>query len=89
MLVYPPFLEAMGNPTGVWTIPMISSAYTLAACVTSPFVATFAFYVGRRGCMMIGCVGVIIGAVIQASSYSVTQIIIGRLVTGKVMQVRY
>jgi len=32
--------------------------------------------------MMIGCVGVIIGAIIQASSYSVAQIIVGRLVTG-------
>jgi len=61
---------------------MISSAYTLAACVTSPFVATFAFHIGRRGCMMVGCVGVIAGAIIQASSYSVAQIIVGRLVTG-------
>ena len=67
---------------------MISSAYTLAACITSPFVATFAFYVGRRGCMMIGCVGVIIGAVVQASSFSVTQIIIGRLITGQPIEPR-
>lgn len=83
LLTYPPFLKSMGNPTGAWTIPMISSAYTLAACVTSPFVATFAFHIGRRGCMMVGCVAVIIGAVVQASSYGVAQIIVGRLITGR------
>ena len=82
-MTYPPFLASMGNPTGTWTIPMISSSYTLAACVTSPFVATFAFYVGRRGCMIIGCIAVIIGAVVQAASYSVAQIIVGRLITGE------
>lgn len=82
LLTYPPFLEAMGNPTGTWTIPMIASSYTLAACVTSPFVATFAFHIGRRGCMMLGCVAVIIGAILQASSYSVAQIIVGRLIVG-------
>ena len=32
---------------------------------------------------MVGCVAVIIGAIIQASSYSVAQIIVGRLVVGK------
>ena len=32
---------------------------------------------------MIGCVAVIIGATVQASSYSVAQIIVGRLVTGE------
>lgn len=31
---------------------------------------------------MVGCVFVIIGAIIQASSFSVAQMIVGRLVTG-------
>lgn len=33
--------------------------------------------------MMVGCVAVIIGAIVQAASYSTAQIIVGRLVTGK------
>jgi MFS family permease len=81
ILSHPPFLQAMGNPTDDWTIPMISSSYTLAACVTSLFVTSFSFRIGRRGCIIIGCGGAIIGAAIQSSSYGVPQIIVGRLVT--------
>jgi len=81
ILTHPPFLKAMGNPTDDWTIPMISSSYTLAACVTSLFVTSFSFRVGRRGCIIIGCAGAVIGAAIQSSSFGVAQIIVGRLVT--------
>jgi MFS family permease len=82
LLAYPPFLNAIGNPTDAWTIPMIASSYTLAACVVSPFVSTFAFYSGRRGCMILGCLLVIVGAVVQAASYSVGQMIAGRVIVG-------
>lgn len=81
ILTHPPFLQAMDNPTDNWTIPMVSSSYTLAACVTSLFVTSFSFRIGRRGCIIIGCAGAIIGAAIQSSSYGVPQIIVGRLVT--------
>ncbi|RQM04607.1 hypothetical protein DH86_00004088, partial [Scytalidium sp. 3C] len=35
-----------------------------------------------RGCIILGCIGAVVGAVIQASSHGVPQIIVGRLATG-------
>lgn len=61
---------------------MISSSYSLAACVTSFFVAFIAFRMGRRGTIILGCVAAVIGSVIQTASYSVAQLIVGRVITG-------
>lgn len=80
-MLHKPFLDAIGNPTGKYIIPMISSSYSLAACVTSVFVATFAFKIGRRGTIILGCVAAVIGSVIQSSAYSVAQLIVGRVCT--------
>jgi MFS family permease len=60
---------------------MISSSYSLAACVTSLVVSTFAFQIGRRGTVILGCVAAVIGSVIQSASYSVAQLIVGRICT--------
>jgi MFS family permease len=61
---------------------MITSSYSLAACVTTVVVSTFAFRIGRRGTVILGCVAAIIGSVIQSSAYSVAQLIVGRICTG-------
>lgn len=37
---------------------------------------------GRRKCIAIGCIVLSIGAAIQASSYSIAQLIVGRIVAG-------
>lgn len=81
LLLHRPFLDAIGNPTGEWTIALISSSYSLAACVTTLVVAPFTFRLGRRGTILLGNFAAIIGSVIQASSYSVAQLIVGRVVT--------
>jgi MFS family permease len=81
VLLHKPFLDAIGNPTGVYIIPMISSSYSLAACVTSFFVAFVAFRIGRRGTIILGCVAAVVGSVIQASLYSVAQLIVERICT--------
>lgn len=81
VLLHKPFLDAIGNPKGEYIIPMISSSYSLAACVTALLVSTFAFKVGRRGTVILGCVAAIIGSVIQSTSYSVAQLIVGRICT--------
>lgn len=60
-------------------IPMIASAYTLAAAVCSLFVTVVGMPLGRRRCIMLGDALVIVGASIQASSWSVAQIIVGRV----------
>ncbi|KAL2060149.1 hypothetical protein VTL71DRAFT_9971 [Oculimacula yallundae] len=78
----PQFLEAIGNPTGAQTIPIIAAIYNLAAGVMSLLVPLFGMRVGRKGTILIGCLLICIGAVLQASTYSVAQIIVGRIVTG-------
>jgi MFS family permease len=61
---------------------MIVSSYDLAACVTAVILAFFAFRMGRKGTIILGNVAAIIGSVIQATSYSVAQLIVGRLIQG-------
>lgn len=82
LLLHKPFLDAIGNPRGEWTIALISSSYSLAACVTTLIVAPFTFRLGRRGTILLGNFAAIIGSVVQATSWSVAQLIVGRVITG-------
>ncbi|KAF2727734.1 hypothetical protein EJ04DRAFT_557195 [Polyplosphaeria fusca] len=82
VLLHPPFLSAMGHPTSTWTIPMITASYDLAAFITAIAISPFTFRLGRRGTIIMGNVVAVFGSVVQASSYSVAQIIVGRLLTG-------
>lgn len=77
-----PFLDAIGNPTGTYVIPMIASSYTLAACVCSLFVSIVGMPLGRRNILLLGNLCVIIGASLQASAWSVPHIIVGRIICG-------
>jgi MFS family permease len=70
------------NPTGSYVIPMIASSYTLAAAVCSILVTVVGMPLGRRGCILLGDALVIIGAALQASSWSVAQIIVARILCG-------
>lgn len=82
VLLHQPFLDAIGNPTGVYTIPLITSAYSLAACVTALAISFFTFRLGRRGTILLGNAAAIIRSVVQAASYSVAQLVVGRIITG-------
>lgn len=77
-----PFLFAMGYPTGTWIIPMISSAYVLGATVMSLAVPLFGVQLGRKRAILIGDILVVIGGALQASAWSVPQIIVARLICG-------
>lgn len=70
------------HPTGTYVIPMIASAYTLAAAVCSLCVACIGMPLGRRNCILLGNILVITGGALQASSWSVPQIIVGRVICG-------
>lgn len=61
---------------------MITASYDLAACVTAVAIMPFAFRLGRRGTILLGNAVAIFGAIVQASSYSVGQLIAGRMMTG-------
>ncbi|KAJ5869061.1 hypothetical protein N7455_004002 [Penicillium solitum] len=73
------YLKALQYPKGSYIIPMVASSYTLAAAVGSLTVMMFGMVLGRRYCIVLGNVCAIIGAVLQASSWSVPQIILGRV----------
>ncbi|KAJ5778110.1 hypothetical protein N7520_001356 [Penicillium odoratum] len=77
-----PFLNAIGNPTGTETIPMIASSYTLAAAFMACVVMFVGMPLGRRNCIIIGNVFITIGGAIQAASFSVPQIIVARVLSG-------
>ncbi|KAI4724863.1 putative sugar transporter STL1 [Aureobasidium sp. EXF-10728] len=78
----PQFRAAIGNPQGAFIIPVIASIYNLAAGVMSLCVSFYGMRIGRKGTILLGCLLICIGALLQASTYSVGQIIAGRIVTG-------
>jgi MFS family permease len=73
----------MQHSTDVFQIiPVIASIYNLAAGVMSLCVTFYGMQIGRKGTILLGCLLICIGALLQASTYSVGQIIAGRIVTG-------
>lgn len=49
----------------------------MSLCVTF-----FGMKLGRKGTILLGCLFICIGALLQASAYSVGHMIVGRIVTG-------
>ena len=78
----PQFRAAIGNPQSAYTIPMIASVYNLAAGFMSIAVTFFGMQLGRKRTIIFGNALICVGAALQASTYSVAQIIVGRIVTG-------
>ncbi|KAF9876718.1 hypothetical protein CkaCkLH20_05564 [Colletotrichum karsti] len=70
-------LNGAGSSTGVVFI-----IYNIAQVAAFPFVAYLADQHGRRPCIFIGCLVVIIGTAIQGSSRTLGQFIGGRFVLG-------
>ena len=66
-----PFLDAIGNPSGSLIIPLIASSYTLGCLVMAIFltISDFGSRFGRRMSILVGDVCVIIGGILQATSY--------------------
>jgi hypothetical protein len=59
---------------------MVASSYVLAATVCSFGVMFFGMGLGRRRCILLGNGLVIVGSAIQASSFGVPQICVGRAI---------
>ncbi|KAG0645578.1 Hexose transporter 4 [Hyphodiscus hymeniophilus] len=79
-----PYLDALGNPQlkSTYIIPMIASSFVLGAWAMSMMISFIGMPMGRRYCILSGDVLVTIGGAIQASSHSVPQIIVGRVLCG-------
>ncbi|KAJ6092308.1 hypothetical protein N7467_004277 [Penicillium canescens] len=77
----PGFLEAIGNPSSGYlgTIVALFNIGCLGGCVIS---AVFGNQLGRKNAIILGCVIMVIGGAIQASTFSAGQLIAGRIISG-------
>ncbi|CAN6675107.1 high-affinity glucose transporter Hxt2p [Trichomonascus vanleenenianus] len=75
------FLRDFGNPDSTM-LGQISATFDLgsfAGCIVTCFIGE---RLGRRKTIMLGCAIHIVGGVLQASSFGIPQLIVGRLVAG-------
>ncbi|EXJ71764.1 uncharacterized protein A1O5_05574 [Cladophialophora psammophila CBS 110553] len=77
------FLGALGiSPDDPDTLSTVVSIYDIGNMVGCLAAAIWGGRYGRRAAITFGCIVTIIGAALQASSYSVAQIIVARIITG-------
>ncbi|KAH8802563.1 general substrate transporter [Xylogone sp. PMI_703] len=76
-----PFLDAMQHPSSNM-LGLIVAIYNIGCLIGCGIAAVLGFRLGRKKTLMVGCVIVMIGAAIQASSHSKGQMIVGRIITG-------
>lgn len=76
-----PFLRTFGFPNATMQGQIVAT-YDIG-CIIGTLVSMFAGdKLGRRKCILIGCVILLIGAILQTASYSLAQMIVGRVVAG-------
>jgi MFS family permease len=75
------FLEAMGNPNPT-LLGFIVAVYELGCLAGALASAVWGETLGRRKLTVLGSIVLILGTVIQCSSYGRAQMIVGRIVTG-------
>lgn len=76
-----PFLSTFGNPN-VTIQGQIVATYDIGCIIGTLVSMFFGDRLGRRRCILVGCCILIVGAVLQTASYSLAQMIVGRVVAG-------
>lgn len=61
---------------------LVVAIYEIGCLIGSLFVVAYGDRLGRRRAVLVGAVIMLIGAAIQASSFGLAQLIVGRIVTG-------
>jgi MFS family permease len=81
LVTQPSLLAALGNPSAGYlgTIVALYNIGCLVGCVIS---AIWGNSLGRKRNILIGSVIMVIGAVVQCTSYGAPQMIAGRLISG-------
>lgn len=81
LVTQPSFLEAIGNPSAGYlgTIIALYNIGCLGGCTVA---ALWGNRLGRKRTVIWGCSIMVIGAIIQASTYGAAQLIVGRLISG-------
>ncbi|KAJ4345338.1 uncharacterized protein N0V89_011468 [Didymosphaeria variabile] len=76
-----PFLETFNHPSPTMQGQIVAT-YDIG-CIMGTLLSIFVGdKIGRRRCILIGCVILIIGGILQAASYSLAPMIVGRIVAG-------
>lgn len=60
----------------------VVAIYEIGCFFGAIFCLMYGEQLGRRWCVMIGCVVLSVGAVLQATAYGIPQMIVGRIVAG-------
>lgn len=76
-----PFLKTFGYP-GATIQGQIVATYDIGCIIGTLVSMFFGDRLGRRRCILVGCCILIVGAVLQTASYSLAQMIVGRVVAG-------
>ncbi|KAL2826260.1 general substrate transporter [Aspergillus cavernicola] len=77
----PSFLSAMGNPSSFY-LGIIVALFNIGCLGGCLIAGLWGNYLGRKRTIVWGCLTMIVGGIIQASSYGSGQLIAGRIVSG-------
>ncbi|KAJ7226982.1 general substrate transporter [Mycena pura] len=81
IIITPDFLETMGNPSASMQGAIVA-LYDVGCLFGALAAMVFGEHLGRRKTFLLGVVVMSIGALMQACAYTVSQMIVARLVTG-------
>lgn len=76
-----PFLKTLGYP-GATIQGQVVATYDIGCIIGTLISMSFGDKLGRRRSILIGCCILIVGGVLQTASYSLAQMIVGRVVAG-------
>ncbi|PSN68627.1 general substrate transporter [Corynespora cassiicola Philippines] len=81
LVTEPSFLSAIGYPSASFlgTIVALYNIGCLAGCMVA---ALFGNGLGRKNTIMLGCLIMVVGGIIQTATYGAAQLIVGRLISG-------
>lgn len=80
------FQNVMGSTATGWKVSVMTSLYSVGSIAATPFAAHIADRYGRKMGMICGAIGIILGAVIATSAFSIAQVTVGRIVLGAGIQ---
>ncbi|KAJ7187026.1 general substrate transporter [Mycena filopes] len=81
IIITPDFLETMGNPDPALQGTVVA-IYDIGCLVGALAAMVFGEHLGRKKTFLIGVLIMSIGALMQASAYTISQMIVARIITG-------
>ncbi|KAJ7083996.1 general substrate transporter [Mycena belliarum] len=81
IIITPDFLETMGSPNAALQGTIVA-IYDIGCLLGALAAMVFGERLGRKKTFLVGVVVMSVGAVMQASAYSVSQMIVARVITG-------